>query len=120
MSLTKILSAAVRIINAENEITLKKIAEFGDADKGAGVYRDKDYSEYRVVYIADGEHLNKADYHTSDKQEALDTAELFARPATLGEAQMHTPEEKPAIARPRPRGYNAKPSGLLAALLNRA
>ena len=41
----------------------------------AKVYRDVEWNEYRVkFYDTDGQHFVNADYHTDDKQEALDSA----------------------------------------------
>lgn len=40
------------------------------------VYRDRDWDEYRVKHFTpDGKHQKDADYHTSDKDDALSTAE---------------------------------------------
>ena len=41
------------------------------------VYRDVEWDEYRVRFYRDGEYQDGADYHTSDKQDALDTASIF-------------------------------------------
>jgi hypothetical protein len=41
----------------------------------AKVYKDQDWGEYRVKhYDPDGKHVEKADYHTDDRQEATDSA----------------------------------------------
>jgi hypothetical protein len=37
-------------------------------------YRDTDWNEYRVKTYIEGQHQIDADYHTEDKQDALDTA----------------------------------------------
>lgn len=37
-------------------------------------YRDTDWGEYRVKTYVQGQHQIDADYHTEDKQDALDTA----------------------------------------------
>jgi hypothetical protein len=55
----------MRLINtihkASEELTVK-------------TYRDTDWSEYRVKTYIQGQHQQDADYHTDDKQDALDTA----------------------------------------------
>lgn len=40
----------------------------------ARVYRDADWSEYRVKFFRAGQHMNGADYHTADLSDAVDTA----------------------------------------------
>jgi hypothetical protein len=41
----------------------------------AKVYKDQDFNEYRVKhYSPEGKHMPKADYHTDDKSDAMDTA----------------------------------------------
>lgn len=37
-------------------------------------YRDTDWNEYRVKTYIQGQHQQDADYHTDDKQDAIDTA----------------------------------------------
>jgi hypothetical protein len=37
-------------------------------------YRDTEWNEYRVKTYIEGQHQIDADYHTEDKQDALDTA----------------------------------------------
>lgn len=46
---------------------------------GAKVYRDSEWNEYVVKFSASGVTLLKADYHTSDKQDAIDTAEYHIK-----------------------------------------
>ena len=44
----------------------------------AKIYRDSEYDEYIVkFYDADGKYLSEADYHTDDKQDAVDTANAW-------------------------------------------
>lgn len=143
MTLTQIASAAVRVINKENGISLRKVSEAGDAILGSVIYKDKDYSEYRVIFIRDGAHQVKADYHTTDKQDAIDTAAAFLTkpdgpahktehekslekvlnddaPVAQGINPTEAPEAKTLkVQRPRPRGYHEKPSRLFGALFNR-
>ena len=40
----------------------------------ARVYRDSEYDEYVVKFDHFGSYVEGADYHTDDKQDALDTA----------------------------------------------
>lgn len=55
----------MRLINtihkASEELTVK-------------TYRDTEWGEYRVKMYVKGQHLQDADYHTDDKEDALDTA----------------------------------------------
>lgn len=56
---------------------MRKIAEFRDTTNNntAKVYRDVEWDEYRVKFFdAQGKHLDAADYHTDDKEDALNTA----------------------------------------------
>lgn len=39
------------------------------------VYRDAEWQEYRVKLIKHGVHQAGSDYHSDDKQDALDTAQ---------------------------------------------
>lgn len=42
----------------------------------AKIFRDTEWNEYRVkFYSPEGQHYSQADYHTDDKQDALDTAQ---------------------------------------------
>ena len=43
----------------------------------AKVYRDTDWNEYRVKFFECGIHQVESDYHTDDKDDALDTAKLI-------------------------------------------
>jgi hypothetical protein len=75
-SLSKLASAAVRIINKENGISLKKKVQYisSDAAQGAAVYFDADHDEYRVLFFKDGAHVVNADYHTQDFEDACDSS----------------------------------------------
>ena len=44
------------------------------AEATAKVYRDSEWGEYRVRFYRAGQHLQNADYHTDDKEDAHDTA----------------------------------------------
>jgi hypothetical protein len=52
--------------------------ENDDMELSAKVYRDTDWNEYRVKFFECGIHQVEADYHTDDKDDALDTAKLYA------------------------------------------
>lgn len=74
---------AVRKINAENGIKLKKVmtvlGRYGSiAD--AVIYWDNEWNEYRVLQFVNGEHVVNADYHTDDKDDAESTALIMANP----------------------------------------
>ena len=49
-------------------------------DKTAKVYRDSDYDEFRVRLYINGTLNAAADYHTSDKADAIETACAMVRP----------------------------------------
>jgi hypothetical protein len=56
---------------------MKIIAKFLDTKTGAiaKVYRDPEWNEYVVKYFNhNGVHMDASDYHTNDKQDALNTA----------------------------------------------
>lgn len=55
----------MRLIN-----TIHKAA----AEATAKVYHDTEWSEYRVKFYLNGIWQVNADYHTEDRQDALDTA----------------------------------------------
>lgn len=139
-ALARILMAAAKRINAENDIKLTKVLDLGDDKLGAGVYHDKAFEEYRVLFIRDGAHLPDADYHTSDKDDAIETArahlgekqperdtkemEGAAEPGwnkvdTATEGEPKEQEERRPLPK-RPRGFYEGPSSLLMNLVNRA
>lgn len=37
------------------------------------VFRDTEWNEYRVRFYKAGKHMVESDYHTDDKQDAIDT-----------------------------------------------
>ena len=43
------------------------------------VQRDSEWEEFRVVFYENGQHLEDADYHTDDMDDALDTARAWVR-----------------------------------------
>lgn len=53
---------------------LRKIYECTDCGQTVKVYRDSEWQEYRVRSYPNGKLYAPADYHTTDKQDALDTA----------------------------------------------
>lgn len=67
-------------------MALRKIETLtGEApDRKAVVYRDTEWDEFRVKFHQGGVYLAKADYHTEDKEDALDTARSFAEATTYG------------------------------------
>ena len=61
-------------------MTLRKICTINaiSSEKIAKVYRDSEFNEYRVTFhLNEYHHLREADYHTDDKQDALDTAKRW-------------------------------------------
>jgi hypothetical protein len=44
------------------------------AEATAKIYRDTEWSEYRVKFYVQGQHLQHADYHTDCKEDATGTA----------------------------------------------
>jgi hypothetical protein len=58
-------------------MSLRKIAEFRDTKTNAvaKVYRDAEWNEYRVkFYNSAGTYMDASDYHTNDKEDAMNTA----------------------------------------------
>ena len=47
-----------------------------NGQNSAKIYFDSEYGEYRVCFYKQAEHLVKADYHTDDKIDAVQTAEF--------------------------------------------
>jgi hypothetical protein len=63
--------------------TRKKIYEVKRPDGAvAKVYRDAEWNEYRVRFYFDGLLNEDADYFTSDKQDAIGSADYFATGST--------------------------------------
>jgi hypothetical protein len=58
-------------------LRLVKTIKGSNPNKHAKVYKDKDWGEYRVKHYENGKHLEKADAHTDDKEDAMDTANYF-------------------------------------------
>ena len=60
-------------------MSLRKITSFKNEINSlqSSVYRDTEYDEFRVRFYRDGTYQANADYHTDDKQDALDTARSF-------------------------------------------
>lgn len=52
-----------------------------DPPRGYDIYRDAEWDEYRVRFYINGKHQKDADYHTTDKQDAYDTAAAYLRGA---------------------------------------
>ena len=67
-------------------MTLRKIGSFVSTPvREARVYRDAEWNEYRVKFYLNGHHMQEEDYHTDDKQDAMDTAALWAGVGTKGD-----------------------------------
>lgn len=45
--------------------------------RGFAIYRDAEWDEYLVRFYMDGKHQLEADYHTTDRDDAYDTANLW-------------------------------------------
>lgn len=60
-------------------MSLRKIQTVAGVDKVAKVYRDSEFDEYRVTFFLNGQKINGADYHTGDKQDAIDTAHNWVK-----------------------------------------
>ena len=45
----------------------------------AVTYRDSEWEEFCVYFHENGVHLEDADYHTDDREDALDTAAAWVR-----------------------------------------
>lgn len=55
-------------------MALRKIKTIEGVASYAAVYRDAENDEFVVRFYENGKHQKAADYHTSEKQDALDTA----------------------------------------------
>ena len=60
-------------------MTLRLINTIEEGNNTAKVYKDAEWSEYRVKFFANGVHQVDADYHTDDKQDAISTAESIVK-----------------------------------------
>ncbi|AWD90679.1 hypothetical protein [Pseudomonas phage Achelous] len=57
---------------------MRKVAELaGLCGDSAKVYRDSEWQEWRVKFFAGGVYQPDSDYHTTDKQDALDTGNAW-------------------------------------------
>lgn len=45
----------------------------------ANIYRDADTDEYAVKLFVDGKHYEPADYFTSDREDAINTADAMVK-----------------------------------------
>lgn len=79
--LDRILAQAAKAVNAGHSIKLRKVFSLGDDKRGAGVYHDKDWGEYRILFVLDGEYLREADGHCDDVKDAWDTAQHHVKQA---------------------------------------
>jgi hypothetical protein len=62
---------------------MRKIAQFDSGNMSVKVYRDIEWNEYRVKIYRDNMHEESADYHTDDKEDALDTAKSILQTAYI-------------------------------------
>lgn len=46
-------------------------------DRSVKIYRDTDWNEFRVEFYVNGKHQVDADYHTDDKQDAMDSSKKW-------------------------------------------
>jgi len=53
---------------------LRLLCSIADSGYAANVYRDIEWDEFRVRFYDVHGHLTESDYHTDDKEDALDTA----------------------------------------------
>lgn len=78
--LKTILTQAAALYNAEHDVKLKKLSEYGDYNLGAGIYRDPVTKEFVTFFVDGGEYLSKADSHTTDTDDAEGTVQMFLNP----------------------------------------
>ena len=57
---------------------MRVIAKFTHLSRLAKVYRDSTWGEYRIKFWQEDEYMKEADYHTTDKDEALQFAQRWA------------------------------------------
>lgn len=55
---------------------MRKINSYKNGSNSANVYRNSEWKEYIVKFYRNGYHMGSADYHTDDKKDALDTAQV--------------------------------------------
>jgi hypothetical protein len=67
---------------------LKLVKAFSNDSQAAKVYKDSELDEYKVKFYKDGVHQTKADYHTDDKDDALQTAQSQIGLKESGPAQL--------------------------------
>jgi len=77
MTLALAASKAVRKLNADNNIKLVKKTSFENGERAAVVYRDSEWSEYRILFFINHVHQAQADAHTEDATEAFSTAQQW-------------------------------------------
>ena len=51
----------------------------GNGGRVAYVYRDKEWEEFVVEFYVHGDELAQSEYHTDERQDAIDTAYTFVR-----------------------------------------
>lgn len=65
----------------------KRIHTVTEAERTAKVYRDTVWAEFIVRLYETDELVQRADYFTDDKQDAIDTAEQMVKPLPKGARQ---------------------------------
>lgn len=58
-----------------------------DDARSAKIFWDRDWNEFVVRFYEQGEYNQEADYHTDDKQDAVDTAKSWIAKAPMAEAE---------------------------------
>jgi hypothetical protein len=86
--------AAGNPIQAPTEVqqeSTKLVSTQTGGKKTAKVYKDSETGEFVVKFYVDGKYQKDADYHTDDKQDAMDTAKAETKKAN--EAVVHEADE---------------------------
>lgn len=87
---------------------LRLVKTIGEGKKTAKVYKDADWGEYRVKHFVDGVHQKEADYHASDKDDAMDTAAHFTRDGQKNGGRTGRATGGPTLSMPGMKGIGKK------------
>ena len=68
-------------------MALRFVKHFSHGVVQARVYRDVEWDEYRVKLYINGVYEETADYHTDDKHDAIQTADVMAMNANIRKMQ---------------------------------
>lgn len=82
---------------------LKLVKTHTNGNRTAKVYKDNEWSEYRVKHFVDGKHQSKADYHTDDSEDAHDTANHFVSKAKINEGNEENKKKKKQVMADKPK-----------------